>query len=42
MPASPLEWPDVTAHGGDVTVDRYPGNGARFTLRLPALADPTM
>ncbi len=25
------------AHGGDVLVDRYPGKGARFTIRIPML-----
>jgi signal transduction histidine kinase len=25
----------ATAHGGDLSVDRYPGKGARFTLTLP-------
>jgi signal transduction histidine kinase len=32
----------VTAHGGEVAVDRYPGKGARFTLWLPVLAAPTL
>jgi len=27
------------AHGGDVVADRYPGKGARFTIRIPALAE---
>jgi signal transduction histidine kinase len=27
------------AHGGDVAADRYPGKGARFTIRIPAVLD---
>jgi two-component system, OmpR family, sensor kinase len=27
----------ASAHGGDLTADRYPGRGARFTLKLPAI-----
>jgi two-component system sensor histidine kinase MprB len=26
----------ASAHGGDLTADRYAGKGARFTLRIPA------
>jgi two-component system, OmpR family, sensor kinase len=30
----------ATAHGGDLSADRYPGKGARFTLMLPTVAPP--
>jgi signal transduction histidine kinase len=28
----------ATAHHGEVIADRYPGKGARFTVRLPVLS----
>ena len=30
------------AHGGDLIADRYPGKGARFTIRLPAMVLPVV
>jgi two-component system, OmpR family, sensor kinase len=29
----------AAAHGGEIVADRFPGRGARFTIRLPAVPD---
>jgi signal transduction histidine kinase len=32
----------VADHGGEVSVDSKPGDGARFTVRFPAASAPQM